>query len=647
MKCLKYAFFLALICTQFFLQAQDKVLFEVEGEPVYLDEFLYIYEKTNRDEADFSKASIEEYLDLYTKFKLKVHKAKEMQLDTIKALQNELAGYRKQLAATYLSDKEVLKSLTEEAYERMQQDVDFSHVLIKVGATASREREEDAYQKALTVLERLRAGEDLARVALEVSQDATVKKNEGRIGFVTALLPDGFYELETALYTLPLKTYSRPIRSKLGYHIVRVNQRRPARGEVEVSQILIRTKRGSRSKTRIDSIFQVLENGADFATLAKAHSEDKATAPNGGYLGFFGINKYESIFENTAFRLRENGDYSKPIRTSIGWHIIKRHSVKSKPAFEEIQRKLEAQVKKDGRFEIAEASMLDKIKEENNFQQHAWDQEQFLADIGEDFLTYKWKAPAEHRLQRVATIGSTTWTTQDLLDFFSGNTATRLRINRSLEPQAALSMLYDEFLSDAIRNFEEGQLEEKFPEFKALMREYSEGILLFEATKMKVWDRASEDSVGLKAFYRSHQENYLWPARAREENIVIHDKDISVVNKVVAQLAKKSSAKVLKKFNKKRELLQITDRLVTKEELDPELSWVKYSMNTPNYPENRQVTIVKRVAEIVPPQRKTLDEARGYIIADYQDHLEKEWVEKLRKEYKVVVYEDVLNSIVK
>ena len=647
MNQVKYLVLILVICCQLPATSQEKVLFEVEGVPVALDEFLYIYDKTNRNEADYSRASVEEYLDLYTKFKLKVHKARAMKLDTIKALQNELAGYRKQLASAYLSDKEVLDNLTQEAFKRMQEDVDFSHVLIKINPGASEKKEEEAYIKAMEVLKRLQAGEEFSKVAREMSDDATVAKNEGRIGYITALLPDGFYDLETALYTLPKKKYSTPIRSKLGYHIVLVNNRRNARGEIEVSQILIRSKRGANAKARIDSLYQKLEQGADFAEVAKSYSEDKATAAKGGHLGFFGINKYESIFENTAFRIPQDGAYSRPIKTSIGWHIIKRHSLKPKPSFEVISRQLEAQIKKDGRFEMAEKALLNKVMEENGFEESIWDKEKFIADIGDNFLTYQWKAPNEHQEQTLAKMAGKTFTTQDLLDFMVANTATRLRLNRATAPKTALDDLYGEFIEDAVKKFEEGQLEEKFPEFKALMREYAEGILLFEATKMKVWDKASSDSSGLKAFYRSNPNQYMWPERVREEQITINTKDISLVNKVVAQLAKKPAQKVLKKFNKKSELIQIDNRIVTKEELDPNLKWTKFSMSTPQYQDNRNATVLKRVGEVLLPQRKSLEEARGFIIADYQDHLEREWVDDLKKEYQVVVHDDVLNSIIR
>lgn len=636
---------LVVICG--FSFGQDKVLFSVEDEPVYLDEFLYIYEKTNRDKADFSRASVEEYLDLYKKFKLKVHKAREMQLDTIQSLQAELAGYRKQLANAYLSDKEVLESLTREAYERMLKDISFSHILIKVSPNANAEEEDAAYQKALKVLERLRSGEDFTQVALQVSDDESVRKNEGRVGYITAMLPDGFYDLETAIYTLPPRTYSRPIRSKLGFHILMTDGEREARGEMEVAQILIRNRANRDSKAKIDSIFNLMEKGADFAELARMHSDDKNTAAQGGYLGFFGINKYESIFENTAFRLSEDGEYSRPVRSSIGWHIIKRISHKPVPPYQEIRRTLEAKVKADSRYTVAERAMLSKIKEENNFREFNWDRDLLLMEVGKDYLDYRWKAPDSFTDQPLFSINNQSVNVAEFLAYLTKNAASRLRINRAMSPGQALDQLYREFEESALKQYEESQLEAKYPEFKALMREYSEGILLFEATKMKVWDRASEDTLGLKEYYRSHQDQYLWPERALVETITINSTDEVVLQKVMKQVPKKSGAKLLKKFNKEAELIKSQTVLRDKTELDPALSWNRNSTTPMEKDTERGITTFKRVVEIVAPQPKSLDEARGYVIADYQDYLEKQWVKNLMEEFEVTINQEVVDSIVK
>ncbi|MBK8502643.1 MAG: peptidylprolyl isomerase [Saprospiraceae bacterium] len=503
------------------------------------------------------------------------------------------------------------------------------------------------YQRALKVLERLRSGEDFSKVALEVSEDENVKKNEGRIGYVTAMLPDGYYDLETAIYNLPAQTYSRPIRSKLGFHIVTTNGEREARGEMEVSQILVRNQINRDAKGRIDSLYTLLEAGADFADLARQNTEDKSTASQGGYLGFFGINKYESIFENTAFRLKEDNEYSRPVRSSIGWHIIKRISHKPISAYQEIRRTLEAKVKSDGRYALAEKSMLAKIKADNNFRELAWDRNLFLQEIGDDYLNYKWKAPESYKNQSLFMIGNESIKSDRLLAYLTKNAASRLRINRSMSAAQALELLYDEFVQSTLREYEESQLEVKHPDFKALMREYSEGILLFEATKMKVWDKASEDTSGLKVFYKSHHDNYLWPERALVETITINSVDDDVIAKIMKQVPKKTGGKLLKKFNKDAELVRSQTVLKDKEELDPALSWVKNAMTPLAKDPDRGISSLRRIAEIVAPKIKTLDEARGYVIADYQDYLEKQWVEQLTKEFKVTVNQDVLNSIIK
>ncbi|MCB0616648.1 MAG: peptidylprolyl isomerase, partial [Phaeodactylibacter sp.] len=220
-------------------QKDDPILFTVEDTPVHESEFVYIYSKTNGKNATFSKESLDEYLDLYIKFKLKVQKAREMKLDTVPQLMNELAGYRRQLADSYLIDKEVTEKLLREAYEHSKQDVDISHILISMPSNPSPEDTLAAYEKALAIKQRLKK-EDFATVAKEVSGDKSAQNNGGHIGFVTALFPNGFYELEKAAYSIPLNKLSDPIRTAAGYHLLIVNGRRPARGEMEGDYILLR-----------------------------------------------------------------------------------------------------------------------------------------------------------------------------------------------------------------------------------------------------------------------------------------------------------------------------------------------------------------------------------------------------------------------
>ena len=306
-------------------QDTDPVLFTVDGLPVHVSEFKYIYSKTNGDKADFSKKSLEEYLDLYVRFKMKVKKARDMKLDTIPSLQQELAGYRRQLANSYLVDKEVTEKLVREAYARSKKDIDISHILFLIKPDAPAADTLAMYQKAMAAKKRLDAGESFSKVAREVSQDKTAKTNGGRIGFLTALLPSGFYQMENAMYNTPTGKVSLPVRTPVGYHLIKKEGERPARGEIEVAHILIRNDKhpNNGAKAIIDSLYQELQNNGDFTDLAKRHSEDGRTAKRGGYLGIFGINKYERKFEDAAFALSKDNEISKPFASSIGWHIIK------------------------------------------------------------------------------------------------------------------------------------------------------------------------------------------------------------------------------------------------------------------------------------------------------------------------------------
>ncbi|MCB0534894.1 MAG: peptidylprolyl isomerase, partial [Saprospiraceae bacterium] len=319
-----------------FAQAQpakhsdDPVLFSVKGNPVHVSEFQHIYTKTNQQNADFSEASLKEYLDLYIKFKLKVQKARDMQLDTVPAFQSELDGYRRQLAASYLVDKEVTDKLVREVYEHMKQDVDISHIFVAVDINAPAADSMAAYNRAMRLLKQVQNGASFEQVARDSSDDKSAKTNGGNLGFVTAMLPNGYYNLEKAIYNAKAGALLGPIRTNAGYHVVKVNSFRPARGEVEVAQILIRAgdneEDNVRKRMQADSVYAQLQRGKGWDEICSRVSEDKMSAEKGGYIGFFGINRYQKSFEDAAFALENDGDISKPVSTTIGWHIIKRIS---------------------------------------------------------------------------------------------------------------------------------------------------------------------------------------------------------------------------------------------------------------------------------------------------------------------------------
>ena len=654
-------FFLALVATLFFgfqnssAQTNDPVLFSVEGNPVLLSEFQYIYTKTNGDKADFSKKSLDEYLDLYVKFKLKVQRAKEMKLDTIPVLQQELAGYRKQLANSYLVDKEVTERLVKEAYDRSLRDIDISHIMVLVPPTASPKDTLNAFLKINSLKTAIDGGSDFAKVAAEKSDDKSAKTNGGNLGYLTALLPDGFYDFETAAYSLK-EGQSKVVKTAAGYHIIKVNGSRPARGEIEAAHILIRKDpkdKGAAAKVRIDSISAALQAGAEFETLARAQSQDNLSASKGGNIGFFGINKYERSFENATFGLAKDGDYTTPIETQAGWHIIKRLRKKTMESFDIAKRKLQPKVQKDSRYEMAKISMLNRIKKEANFTENKKSYNMFASLVGDEYMTHRWKPGYKNPADVLFTLGADNkYTVANFEVFSQKNSRDRLRMGRGKSRLEVVQSLYDKFVSETLMQYEEKQLDKKYPEFKALMREYEEGILLFEATKILVWDKASQDSVGLEQYFATHKKNrkYFWNERAELSFYTLKKDEMKCLPKVRKYAKKKAPEKTLKKYNKDgKKILSHRTEIVEqgKNKVVNDLPWKKGSISATEINKRDLSHNFLKIEKILPASPKTLKEARGYVVADYQDHLEREWVKELKKTYEIKINNEVFETLIK
>lgn len=631
----------------------DPVLFTVKGNPVTVSEFRYIYTKTNQDKADFSEKSLRDYLDLYTKFKLKVQKARDMQLDTVPALSSELDGYRRQLANSYLVDKEVTDKLIREAHERMQRDVDVSHIFVAADRNAKAADTLRAHSRAMNWMKMLQGGVEFEKLAADSSEDKSAKDNKGALGFVTAMLPDGYYEMEKAIYR------SKPgelrlVRSNSGYHIVRVNGVRPARGEMEVAHILIRKgdneAKNATQKMLADSAYAALQQGTKWEEVCGRYSDDKTSAAKGGYLGFFGINRYQRSFEDAAFTLQKDGDYSPLIETSIGWHIIQRKSHRPIGSFETLKRALTERVKRDSRSEMAKQSMIDRIKKESNFQDYPQNLEAWAAQQTDSvFHTFKWKPDPAKPQTPLMRFNDNTYTVADFEEYCAR--ASRDRMRGAGYPVAeTIQKLYKNWLSETAMQFEESQLDKKYPEFKSLMREYEEGILLFEALKQNVWDKANTDTVGLQNYFNANlSQKYKWDERARVSIYTLKTDDAKVLADLRKYAAKNPAAKVLDKFNKKdNEVLTVLEKTYEKGK-NKELGnlWTAGDMTEAKTDANTKTATFLKIEEIMPPAAKALSEARGYAVADYQDFLEKQWIAELGKEYPVKVDEAVFKTLIK
>jgi len=403
-------------------------------------------------------------------------------------------------------------------------------------------------------------------------------------------------------------------------------------------------------KTVIDSIYMELGKGADFDALARAESQDKASAGKGGYIGFFGINKYEKKFEDAAFGLLNDGDFSEPFETSAGWHIAKRVSKKELADYNIERARLQNQIKKDARYEEARQSMIERIQKEGNLRKNDANYNALVASLDSTFTTFKWK-PTPNDKPLISLGDDYTVTVGDFGDYLAKTSRKRLSLARSKGVDRTVSALYDDFLEEKTLAYEERQLEAKYPEFRNLMREYEEGILLFEATKMLVWDKASQDTTGLKAFFGTTNGKYKWKDRVRTTTYMIDAKNGDIAEKVRQYSKDHTPTEVKAKFNTaENRVVKIMEEKTYEKGRNEEMDALKWKSGSTSFvkisPKDKSRTFVK-VEEVLPAGAKTLAEARGYVVADYQDHLEKQWVDQLRKDYNVKVNQKVFKGLVK
>ena len=639
-----------LVATTMSAQSDDTVLMTVADKDVTVGEFRYIYEKNNGDGANYSMISLNEYLDLYIKFKLKVAEAKAMGLDTVSVLNEELDGYRKQLADSYIMDKEVVKTLTKELYDRKKVDVRLSHILISISKRANAGEIDSKRKAALDIFNRIKRGEDFATLAKKYSEDKTSAKMGGDFGWLTAKLPSGFYDFENAMYTLKKGEVSELLRTPLGWHIIKVTDNRPARGKMKVAHILKRADKANPTiaKKEIDRIFAELANGADFADLAAKNSDDDKTAKKGGELAPFGIKVYEGAFEEAAFALAKDGDNSRPIKTKIGYHILKRIEKIGLEDYPQFEAKTLASLKKDSRYETQKERVIEEIKLNAGYKLNKNTFDNFVKAQTPEIYTYKWKATDIKDDILFTYGGKKDYMLSEFMTYLKSNTRMRLRYDKKDPIAESIEKMLDGYVKETTLKYEQSNLEERHPEYKSLMREYEEGILLFEASKQEVWDKASKDTLGLYLYYEANKTDYMWLPRADVASYTVKTENEKKARDVYQCAKKKNDKKLLKKFNKKDTILisEVT-KIERASKAQAGMEWKEGARSEYFYDEKKGIATFKKILKVYPPTIKSLEESRGYVIADYQDQLEKEWVERLNAKYEVKLNKDVVNQLKK
>jgi peptidyl-prolyl cis-trans isomerase SurA len=639
---------LGLACSMQAAAQKDETVMEIDGNKVSKSEFLQIYLKNNND-PKYDKASLDEYMVLFKKFKLKVAEAEALGYDTIPKLKKELDGYRRQLAQPYLVDSTQNMELVKQAYGRMKTEVRASHILVKIDENALPADTLKAYNKIMALRKRVENGEDFAAVAKASSEDPSAKTNSGDLGYFTAF--QMVFPFEQAAYSTPVGKVSMPVRTRFGYHILKVVDQRPARGTMRAAHIMVATGKDATAEEvasaqkKIDEIYGKLQAGESFEKLAGEFSDDNQTADKGGVLPLFGTGTTTRMvpeFEEAAFTLKSDGEYSQPVKTAYGYHIIKRLEWTDLKTFDQLKKEIQTKVNKDERSSITQNSFVAKLKKEYGFKDsYSKSAKWFENNLDSNYFKGTWKADKLTTDNTMFTLGKKAYTQKQFADYLEKNA----RNVRKADAKSTVKAQYASWQKAQILAYEEAMLDKKYPEFKALMQEYHDGILLYEVMTDKVWNRGIKDTTGLKEYYEANKSKYQWGTRYDAYVYECLNQDVAkqVVNLLRSDTI--SSRTVLAKVNKESELnLRVK---TNKYELE-KTNFLKgrtlvKGVNAPFEYEGK-VYVVK-VNEVVPPGQKLLSEDKGAITSDYQNYLEQQWLDELARKHPIVVHEQVLYSL--
>jgi peptidyl-prolyl cis-trans isomerase SurA len=655
-------FFLAIIgiiilSTSVAQNSGDKILMTIGGEKITETEFLNIYRKNNFNNDVIDKKSLEEYLELFINFKLKVKEAEELGLDTVTTFKDELKGYRNQLAQPYLTDNAMDEKLLLQAFERKQFDLRASHILIKVNENASPKDTLAAFQSIMKISKEIMNGADFSEMAVTYSEDPSAKDrpatsrrpymkgNKGDLGYFTVF--DMVYPFENGAYNTAVGKISIPVRTTYGYHLIEVTDKKKALGNVLVAHILILFPKNAthqdslKAETKVKKAYDELTSGTKFADVVRKYSDDKGTIEKEGMLPWFGVNRMIPEFIMEISALSDTGEVTKPFLTNYGWHIVKLVEKKGLPSFEEDIPELKGRIVRSDRSKESQKSFIRQSKTEYDFTEYKENLEEIYSLVNDTIFKAKWHPENTNQSDKPLF-------QLDGNDYFQKDFIAYLEKTQSVTPSEDIKVFvnkkFNSFIDASIIAYEDSQLEKKYPEFRTLVKEYRDGILLFELTDQKVWSKAINDSIGLAEFYNTHKNNYMWDERL---NTSIYTFSNPAYVKQARKMARKGLNKndILDAINPDSVIyLTIIDDKCEKgdNQIIDKINWKKGI--TDNFEVDGQIVFVD-VHEVLSPQPKLLSEARGIITADYQNFLEKEWIKELRMKYPVDVNQDVFSKI--
>jgi peptidyl-prolyl cis-trans isomerase SurA len=628
-------FMLGWIATGTFAQPKETIV-TIGNRQFTKEEFVRIYEKNNANLLeDSEKKTPEEYMELFINYKLKVIEAENLKMDTLPSFIRELETYRQELAAPYLTDVRYTEKQVKELYERMQNEVKASHLLIAMDNNPSPEDTLAAYRKILKVRKEIMDGLPFKEAAIKYSDDPSAAANHGDLGYFSAF--QMIYPFEEAAFDTPVGEISMPVRTSYGYHLIYVADKRKAKGDLKVAHIMksfppdVDASIMKKLKNEIDSIYRLLEKGEDFAELARKYSDDKNSAANGGELNWFSSGRMIADFSEPAFELKENGAYTEPIITQYGYHIIKRLDHRPVRSFEEVKDEIERRIKTDPERSVhSRTAFLAKLKEEYDFRVA----EKTAAEIAANRYSLDPQNP-DTREKKLFTLNDADFTVGSFFEFVARNYPQTKEFD---EPR--FRKYFDEWVGEELIAYEDSHLEEKYPDFKYLMQEYHDGILLFNISDDKIWSFAAKDTTGLEKYYKKHASDHLWDERFK--GCIIHCVDMETREEADTYFsAGMTTREILDLINQETERITIEEG-AWEENTNPIVTYYVWNGEKPEG-FNEELDYIR--GDVFPPEPKKLEEARGLYLSDYQNYLENEWIKKLRKKYKIKINKKLLKTI--
>lgn len=636
---------------------KSKTLITLGDNNISAGEFMGVYEKNNVQSDVIDKKSVDEYLDMYVNFKLKVIEAENLKMDTMPKFVKEYNSYREQLAKPYFSSEEANEQLIEEAYERMHWDINAAHILVKCDVNAVPADTLKAYNRAMEIRKRIINGENFSDVAEDTSDDISVsdttvngrfyKGNRGELGYFTVF--DMVYPFETGAYNTKEGQISLPVRSDFGYHIIKVNSKTPACGTIRAAHIFLAVNDSDPEKT--DSVVkakaynvynEIKKDGSNWEVIVRKYSDDKGSAANEGLLSPFKVNQIVPEFITVVKGLQPK-EISEPVKTNYGYHIIRLIATSGVKDIEDEHENIKKRVEKDMRAKVSEEVVLNRFKKENKFKEYVKVKDAFIATIDSTLKEGNYvMAEGVDTSKVLFKFGKQKYTVADFVEF--------IRENQVKQPFMSAGSyaykLYDEYLKRSAFAYEDAHLEEKYPDFKLLVQEYHDGILLFDLMDKEVWKKAEQDTVGLENYYNAHKDEYMWGERLKTVYATVnHPENVARVEELVKTDLSMDSIRAILKAEEIRGVSVKIRYWQHGDNVDiDETEWKAGELRVIPSTVDKTTKIV-RVLEVRDPEPKTLNEAKGLVISSYQQQLEEDWLNELKAKYPVTVNEKTLEKV--